>query len=103
MVVGTGSPGDRGSAPRRRPAGPRSPTITIGFSPRYFRTCSWSLPPSLLTTARKRGASTGTRRWVGCGEPDGRGADAAVVAVAGVAGAGEEVVGAVCRALSDVF
>ncbi len=36
----------------RRPAGPRSPTMTIGLLPRYFRVSSWSFPPSLLTTAR---------------------------------------------------
>ena len=33
------------------PVGPSSPTTTMGFSPRYSSVHSWSLPPSLLTTA----------------------------------------------------
>jgi len=50
-VIGTTSGERLASAAISNPAGPRSPTITIGLSPRYFRTNSCSFPPSLDTTA----------------------------------------------------
>ena len=62
--------------------------MTIGFAPRYFRTSSCSLPPSLDTTALYIGVSTTASR---CG---GRGAAASGVTGAGAAaGAGGGVAG----------
>src|SRR5262249_58192932 len=80
IVAGSGaaraaSPDDMSS-----PAGPNSPTTTIGFSPRYLSVHSSSFAPSLLTTARYSGPSTEAVR---CG---GRGAG--VLVVGGGVGAG---------------
>src|SRR6266852_4436528 len=52
IVIGTGAAGALEPDDTSSPAGPRSPTMTTGFSPRYLRLRSWNFPPSLLTTAR---------------------------------------------------
>ena len=67
--------------------------MTIGFSPRYFRTNACSFAPSLDTTASYSGVSTTASRWGGRG-PGGRGMAAA--AGTGGGGAGRGVAGAVC-------
>src|SRR5262245_58987907 len=91
--MGTTSPA-RWSAPTTSPPGPKSPTATIGFTPRYFSVHSCSLPPSLLTTVRYSALSTVEIRCGGRGRPlaatTGAGADGGGTGVFAIGTVGAE-------------